>query len=105
MILTSIFSKLPIMKILFTYSSMGARMKSSVTILKLVKVMMNVQSVGEVTVKVKSGYIALYVRAICPKIWGNCLFTESFLNRNLGGKACIMRCLSLCLCGLCCLLT
>ena len=35
---------MPIMKILFTCSGMGARMKSSAAMLKPVKVMMNVRS-------------------------------------------------------------
>ena len=43
-ILKSIFSKMPIMRILLTGSGMGTRMKSSVGILKPVKVMMNVKS-------------------------------------------------------------
>ena len=43
-ILKSIFSKMPIMRILLTCSGMGTRMKSSVGILKPVKVMMNVKS-------------------------------------------------------------
>ena len=41
-ILISIFSKFLMMKILFKCSGMGARMKSSVVMLKPVKVMMNV---------------------------------------------------------------
>ena len=39
---------------------MGARMKSSEAMLKLVKGMMNVQDAREVTVKVKSGYVVQY---------------------------------------------
>ena len=58
-ILRSIVSKMPIMKIPFR-SGMGARMKSSETMLKLVKGMMNVQDAREVTVKVKSGYVVQY---------------------------------------------
>ena len=60
-ILTSIFSKLPIMKILLTCSGIGSRMKSSVALLKSLKVMMNVRNAREVTMKAKSGYVALYV--------------------------------------------
>ena len=47
-----------IIKILFTCIGMEARMKSSVAMLKPVKVMMNAR---EVTMKVKSGYIVQYV--------------------------------------------
>ena len=36
-------------------------MKSSVAILKPEKVMMNMQNAREVAMKVKSGYVALYV--------------------------------------------
>ena len=60
-ILKSIFSKILTMKILFTYRGTGATMKSSVTMLKTVKVMMNVQNAREVTMKVKSGYVVQYV--------------------------------------------
>ena len=60
-ILTSIFSKLMIMMIFLTCSGMGARMKSPETMLKPVKVMLNVRNPREVTMKVKSGYVALYV--------------------------------------------
>ena len=59
-ILKSIVSKMPIMKIPFRWSGMGARMKSSEAMLKLVKGMMNVQDAREVTVKVKSGYVVQY---------------------------------------------
>ena len=48
------------MNILFVISGMGVRMKSSVAMLKPVKVM-NVRNAREVTMKVKSGYVALYV--------------------------------------------
>ena len=60
-ILKSFFSKMPLMMILFTCSCMRARMKSSVAILKPEKVMMNMQNAREVAMKVKSGYVALYV--------------------------------------------
>ena len=60
-ILTPSFSKSPIMKIHFTCSGMGARMKSSVAMLKPVKVMMNERNARKVTVTVKSGYVALHV--------------------------------------------
>ena len=43
-ILKSIFSKLPMMSVLFTWSGMRARMKSSVAMLKPVKAMMNVRN-------------------------------------------------------------
>ena len=48
MILKSIFSKMQIMKILFPCSGIGARMKSSVAMLKPVKVMMNMRNAREV---------------------------------------------------------
>ena len=57
----SIFSKLPMMKILFTCSGMRAKMKSSVPMPKPVKVMTNVRNAREVTMKVKSGYVVQYV--------------------------------------------
>ena len=60
-ILTLIFSKLLMMKILFTYSGMVARMKSSAAMLKPVKVMTNVRNAREVTMKMKSDYVVLYV--------------------------------------------
>ena len=60
-ILTSNFSKLSMMKILFSCTGMGARMKTSVTMLKPVKVMMNKRNAREVTMTMKSGYVALYV--------------------------------------------
>ena len=60
-ILKSIFSKMPIMKILFPCSVMRARMKSSVTMLNLVKVKMNVRNTREVILKVKNGYVVQYV--------------------------------------------
>ena len=60
-ILKSFFSKMSLMMILFTCSGMRARMKSSVAILKPEKVMMNMQNAREVAMKVKSGYVALYV--------------------------------------------
>ena len=44
---------MPIMKIFCRCSSMRARMKSSVVMLKSVKVMMNVPNATEVTMKVK----------------------------------------------------
>ena len=50
-----------IMKILFTCSGMGTRMKSFVAMLKPVKVMMNVQNGRKVTMMVRSGYIVQYV--------------------------------------------
>ena len=40
---------------------MGARMKSSVAMLKPMKVIMIVQNARQVLMKVKSGYVALYV--------------------------------------------
>ena len=49
------------MKILFTCSGMWVRMKSSVAILKPVKVMMNVRNAKEVIMKVKSGCVVQYV--------------------------------------------
>ena len=48
---TSVFSKLPMMKILFTCSGMEVRMKSSVTMLKPVKAMMDVRNAKKVTMK------------------------------------------------------
>ena len=60
-ILKSIFSKMLIMKILFTSSGMEAKMKSSAAMLKPVKKMMNVQNDIEVTVKVMSGHFVQYV--------------------------------------------
>ena len=60
-ILTLIFSKLLMMKILFTYSGMVARIKSSAAMLKPVKVMTNVRNAREVTMKMKSDYVVLYV--------------------------------------------
>ena len=60
-ILKSLFSKMLIMKILFTCSGMGTRMKSFVAMLKPVKVMMNVQNGRKVTMRVRSGYIVQYV--------------------------------------------
>ena len=56
----SFFSKLPMMKILFTCSSIGAKVKSSVVMLKPVKVMTNVRNARKVAMKVKSGYVTLY---------------------------------------------
>ena len=50
-----------IMKILFTCSGIEAGMKSSVAMLKPVKVIMNVQNAREVATKVKSGYVIQYV--------------------------------------------
>ena len=44
----------------FTCSGMGERMKSSVETSEM-KVMMNVQNARQVTMKVKSGYVAQYV--------------------------------------------
>ena len=49
------------MKILFMYSDMRARIKPSVAMLKPVKVMMNVRNATEVTLKVKSGYVVQYL--------------------------------------------
>ena len=60
-ILTLIFSKLPMMKILFTCSSIGGKVKLSVAMLKPVKAMKNVRNARKGSVKVKSGYVALYV--------------------------------------------
>ena len=51
---------MPLMKILFPCSGMGARMKSSVAMLKPVKVMTNVRNAREVTIKVKNGYVIQY---------------------------------------------
>ena len=48
------------MKILFTCSGMGAKMKSSVAMLKPANVGMNVRNAREVTMKVKSGYAVQY---------------------------------------------
>ena len=60
-IITSVFSKLVIMMILFRCSGLGGATKeSSVAMLKPVKVM-NMLNAREVTMKVKSGYVALYV--------------------------------------------
>ena len=56
-ILKSVFSEMPIMKILFPCSGMEARMKSSVAMLKPVKAMMNVRNARKVTMKVKNGYV------------------------------------------------
>ena len=55
------FAKMSIMKIFFTCIGMGVRMKSSVALLKPVKMIMNVQNAREVTMKVKSGYVVQYV--------------------------------------------
>ena len=55
------FSEMPIMKIFFTYIDMGVRMKSSVALLKPVKMTMNVQNAREVTMNVKSGCVVQYV--------------------------------------------
>ena len=52
---------MPIMKILFTCSGIEARMKSSVALLKSVKVMMNVQNARKATMRVNSGHAAQYV--------------------------------------------
>ena len=52
---------MPMIKILFACSGMGARMKSSVAMLKPVDVMMNVRSARQVRMNVKSGYIVQYV--------------------------------------------
>ena len=60
-ILTSVFSKLSMMKILFTCNGIGAKVKLSVAMLKPVKVMMNVQNARKAAMKVKSGYVTLYV--------------------------------------------
>ena len=49
------------MKILFTYSGMRARMKSSMAMSKSVKVVMNVQNAREAAIKLKSGYVVQYV--------------------------------------------
>ena len=49
------------MMIFLTCSGMGERMRSPETMLKPVKVMLNVRNHREVTMKVKSGYVALYV--------------------------------------------
>ena len=59
--LKSIFSKMPIMEIIFTCRGIGAIMKSSVAMLKPVKVMMNVRNAWEVIMKVKNGYVVQYV--------------------------------------------
>ena len=55
------------MKMLFPCSSMGARTKSSVAILKPVKVMMNVRNAREVKMKVKRGYVVQYVINVTMK--------------------------------------
>ena len=60
-ILKSIFSKLPMMSVLFTWSGMRARMKSSVAMLQPVKAMMNVRNARIVTMKVKSGFVVQHV--------------------------------------------
>ena len=60
-VLKSIFSKMPMMKILFPCSVIRARMKSSVAMLKPVKVKMNVRNTTEVIFKVKNGYVVQYV--------------------------------------------
>ena len=60
-ILKSIFSKMPMMKIFFPCSVIRARMKSSVAMLKPVKVKMNVRNTTEVIFKVKNGYVVQYV--------------------------------------------
>ena len=60
-ILKSIFSKLPMMSVLFTWSRMRARIKSSVAMLKPVKAMMNVRNARIVTMKVKSGFVVQHV--------------------------------------------
>ena len=56
-----ISSKVTMMKIIFTCSGLGARMKLYAAMLKPVKVMMNMRNAREVTMKVKSGYVVLYV--------------------------------------------
>ena len=55
------FSKFPMLKILFTCSGMVARMKSFAAILKPVKVMTNERNAREVIMKMKSGYVVLYI--------------------------------------------
>ena len=55
------FSKSLKMDILFAFSGMGAKMKSSVAMLKPVKMMINVQNAMGVAMNVKSGYIVLHV--------------------------------------------
>ena len=51
---------MPIMEIIFTCNGIGAIMKSSVAMLKPVKVMMNVRNTREVIMKVKNGYVVQY---------------------------------------------
>ena len=51
---------MPIMEIIFTYNGTGAIMKSSVTMLKPVKVMINVPNTREIIMKVKNGYVVQY---------------------------------------------
>ena len=61
-IITSFFfSKSLMMDILFAFSGMGAKMKSSVAMLKPVKMMINVRNAMGVAMKVKSGYVVLHV--------------------------------------------
>ena len=55
------FSKSLMMDILFAFSGMGAKMKSSVAMLKPVKMMINVRNAMGVAMKVKSGYVVLHV--------------------------------------------
>ena len=55
------FSKSLMMDILFAFSGTGAKMKSSVAMLKPVKMMINVRNAMGVAMKVKSGYVVLHV--------------------------------------------
>ena len=58
----SVYSKLlMIKKILFTCSGMREGTKSSVAILKPMKVIMKVSTAKKVTMQVNSGYVALYI--------------------------------------------
>lgn len=58
--LNQFFQKCRSWRFFFTCSVMTAKMKSSVAMVKPVKVMMNVQNNREITMKVKSGYAEQY---------------------------------------------
>ena len=75
---------MPMMKILFRCSSLGARMKSSVAMLKPVKVMINVRNAREITVKVKNGYVINRNRTMKTVFMGNLshlIILSDYINR------------------------
>ena len=75
------------MKILFTCSGIWANVKSFVTMLKPMKVMMNVQNARKVAMKVKSGYVALYAINGTSN-WSN--LSHSFLLLDYIKVACVV---------------